>query len=82
MLHWKLAARLSTLYACFVHETAYAADEAAMSRFIDCIDFIVYFIHCHAMSRITLLQWVATTVTVVPSVVYDMSHVPLFHCDL
>ena len=52
-LHWKLAARLPTTYACFVPRSAYAADEAALSCFIG---FIVYFIQCHAMSCIAVLQ--------------------------
>ena len=65
MLHWKLAVRLSALYACFVPKSAYAVDEAALSHFIN---FIVHFIPCRVITCIALWQQVATTVTV--TVVY------------
>ena len=34
MLHWKLAVRLSALYACFAPKSACAAIEAALSDFL------------------------------------------------
>ena len=54
-------------------ESACAADEAALSHFVD---FIVHFIQGHAVCCIAFLQQVAATVRVVHSVVQGVSHLP------